>query len=108
MLLIRGAYKLLRKREGLGLGDVKLMAMLAAWLGFSRTLAAFAVGVGVSLIAALLVLMILAVNRCAKSRDQQAWLMQKLPLGTFLCIGGVVSALCGQQIVIAYLHWAGF
>ena len=33
ILLIRWLYWLLRRREGIGLGDAKLMALLAAWLG---------------------------------------------------------------------------
>jgi leader peptidase (prepilin peptidase)/N-methyltransferase len=31
----------------------------------------------------------------------------KVPLGTFLCIGGVVSALWGGPLIAAYLHWVG-
>jgi leader peptidase (prepilin peptidase)/N-methyltransferase len=34
--------------------------------------------------------------------------MGKLPLGTFLCIGGIVSSLWGQTILAAYQRWAGF
>jgi leader peptidase (prepilin peptidase)/N-methyltransferase len=37
-----------------------------------------------------------------------SWWLRKLPLGTFLCIGGIVSALWGQPILSAYLRWAGF
>jgi leader peptidase (prepilin peptidase)/N-methyltransferase len=40
--------------------------------------------------------------------DTEAWALKKLPLGTFLCIGGIVSSLWGQPIIHAYLRWAGF
>ena len=33
ILVTRWIYWLIRRREGVGLGDAKLMAMLAAWLG---------------------------------------------------------------------------
>ncbi|MGH9598430.1 MAG: prepilin peptidase [Terracidiphilus sp.] len=103
ILLIRWIYWLIRRREGIGLGDAKLMAMLAAWLGLSGALLAF--GLGVVLGAAVaLVLLLTSASRAGDS----AWALRKLPLGTFLCVGGIVSALWGQPIVAAYLRWAGF
>jgi leader peptidase (prepilin peptidase)/N-methyltransferase len=102
ILLIRWLYRLVRKREGLGLGDAKLMALLAAWLGLPGALLAFFVGVFLGSIAAIVLLL--------KPHEEatEGWSQIKLPLGTFLCIGGVVSALWGQTILNAYLRWAGF
>src|SRR5579863_6888049 len=45
-----------RRREGIGLGDAKLMALLGAWLGLSGALLSFAVGVLLGAIFALVVL----------------------------------------------------
>lgn len=103
VLLIRWTYKLVRRREGIGLGDAKLMAMLGAWLGLSGALLSFAIGVVIGAIFALIALGIPAARR-----ESNTWLDAKLPLGTFLCIGGIISALWGQPIIAAYLHWAGF
>ncbi|MGA7341283.1 MAG: prepilin peptidase [Terracidiphilus sp.] len=103
ILLIRWLYKLLRHHEGIGLGDAKLMAMLAAWLGLPGALLSFFIGVTLGAVVALFVL----ATRFAHQRDGN-WALTKLPLGTFLCIGGIVSALWGQPIIAAYLRWAGF
>jgi leader peptidase (prepilin peptidase) / N-methyltransferase len=103
VLLIRWTYWLIRRREGIGLGDAKLMAMLGAWLGLSGALLSFAIGVVLGAFFALIVLAIPAVRR-----ESETWLAAKLPLGTFLCIGGIISALWGQPIIEAYKRWAGF
>ncbi len=58
ILLIRWIYWLVRRREGIGLGDAKLMAMLAAWLGLPGALLSFAIGVVLGAIAALVVLLL--------------------------------------------------
>ncbi|HEV2323528.1 MAG TPA: prepilin peptidase, partial [Terracidiphilus sp.] len=103
ILLIRWSYRLLRRREGIGLGDAKLMALLAAWLGFSRSLLAFVFGV---VLGSLVALVMLALLRQRKA--EEPWSTAKLPLGTFLCIGGIAASLWGSPIIAAYLHWAGF
>ena len=96
ILLIRWVYWLFRRKEGIGLGDAKLMALLAAWLGLPGAILAFFLGV---VLGALFAIPLLLRGRTASA---------ELPLGTFLCIGGIVSALWGQPILTAYLHWAGF
>jgi leader peptidase (prepilin peptidase)/N-methyltransferase len=103
VLIIRWVYWLVRHREGVGLGDAKLMALLAAWLGLPGALLAFGLGV---VMGAALALVLLAIPS-ARSQSER-WALSKLPLGTFLCVGGVVSSLWGQPIVAAYLRWAGF
>jgi leader peptidase (prepilin peptidase)/N-methyltransferase len=91
LLFIRIAYKTLRKREGLGMGDIKLAAMMAAFLGF--WLGAFAVFLGVILCAAYAGTLIARRRATATTR---------LPLGTFLCIGGLIAAILGAPVIAWY------
>ena len=102
ILLIRWTYWVIRKGEGIGLGDAKLMAMLGAWLGFAGASLSLAIGV---MLGAAFALAILAVP--AAKRESDTWLKSKLPLGTFLCIGGIISALWGQPIITAYMRLVG-
>jgi len=103
ILFIRWLYWLIRRREGIGLGDAKLMALLGAWLGVSGALLAFSIG---AVLGAIVALVLLAVP--AARRESASWAVTKLPLGTFLCIGGIVSSLWGKEIIAAYLRWVGF
>ncbi|HEY1983981.1 MAG TPA: prepilin peptidase [Terracidiphilus sp.] len=101
ILLIRWIYWFARRREGIGLGDARLMALLAAWLGLPGALLAFGVAV---VLGATLALIGLALP---KWDPEESWEWRVLPLGTFLCVGGMVSGLWGQKIIAAYLKWAG-
>ena len=103
ILFIRWVYKLIRHHEGIGLGDVKLMALLAAWLGLPEALLAFTLGTVFGAAISLVLFALPSVRTNPKS-----WATSKLPLGTFLCMGGIVSSLWGQSIIAAYLRWAGF
>jgi leader peptidase (prepilin peptidase) / N-methyltransferase len=90
-LLIRFIYQHLRHREGLGLGDAKLMAMIAAFLGFWPAVLAFFLGT--ILCSAYALTLILRGRATAASR---------LPLGTFLSIGGLTAALIGTPLIAWY------
>ena len=104
IFVIRWLYKLIRHREGIGLGDAKLMALLAAWLGLPGALLAFFIGILLGAIVGV----VLLIKPSATSDPHKEWSATKLPLGTFLCIGGIISALWGQPLIATYLHWAGF
>jgi leader peptidase (prepilin peptidase)/N-methyltransferase len=89
--LIRALYKAVRHREGLGMGDVKLMAMIAAFLGFAPAMLALFLGV---LLGAIYGVILLARRRATTT--------SQLPLGTFLCIGGLVAALIAEPMLAWY------
>jgi leader peptidase (prepilin peptidase)/N-methyltransferase len=42
-----------------------------------------------------------------RKQGDDGWGLVKLPLGTFLCIGGIVSSLWGPQIIAVYMRWVG-
>ena len=92
LLLIYGLYWLLRKKEGLGMGDVTMMLLVGAYLGWLNTfftllLASFAGAlVGVFLLS------------CRKKNLQFA-----LPFGTFLAPAAFVALVWGDRIIRAYL-----
>ena len=88
VLLIRWLYKKLRGKEGLGLGDAKLMAMMAAFLGFWPAMLAGFVGV---ILCATYAVVLLARGRATGQT--------RLPLGSFLSIGGLVAALFGERLI---------
>jgi leader peptidase (prepilin peptidase) / N-methyltransferase len=94
VLAIRWIYQQIRHREGMGLGDAKLMAMLAAWLGLEQTLLVFFLAV---VSASLFALLLLAAQR----KKQEAWAEQQIPLGTFLCFCGIYAVFFGEIT----LHW---
>lgn len=81
------AYRWLRGREGMGWGDVKLLAMLGAFLGWRGMLQALVLGamvggaVGLALIVA------------GRGRGDT-----ELPFGTFLCAAGAAVLLWGPEL----------
>jgi leader peptidase (prepilin peptidase)/N-methyltransferase len=92
LFAIMEVYARTRGFEGLGMGDVKMLAMIGAFLGWplmllTLVLASFAGSlVGLGLMAA----------RRAGGRTA-------LPFGTFLAVGALVAAVAGDEIVRWYL-----
>ena len=88
---IRAAYKAVRGREGIGLGDVKLLAMIAAFLGFWPAMLALFAGL-------MLILPYAAYLLATKQADRAT----QLPFGSFLCAGGLLAAVAGEPIIAWY------
>ena len=88
LLTIRWLYARIRGRQGMGLGDVKLLAMIAAFLGFAPAMLSLFLGV---VAGGFYGSVLLATRR--------AGALSRLPLGSFLAAGGLLSALFGQQIL---------
>jgi leader peptidase (prepilin peptidase)/N-methyltransferase len=92
LFAIMEAYARARGFEGLGMGDVKMLAMIGAFLGWqlmllTLVLASFAGSVvGVGLMAA-----------------RRAGARTALPFGTFLAVGALVAAVAGNEIVDWYV-----
>ncbi len=91
LLLVRYVYLKLRHREGVGLGDIKLVAMIAAFLGFWPAVLALFLGVVLS--------SMYAVPQLLRGR---ATATTRLPLGTFLSIGGLIAAVAGAHLIAWY------
>jgi leader peptidase (prepilin peptidase)/N-methyltransferase len=91
LLIVRWLYKALRHREGMGMGDVKLLAMIAAFLGFWPSILALFIGV---LIASLYGVLLLLRGKAHPTT--------KLAFGSFLAIGGLISAQFGDRIINMY------
>jgi leader peptidase (prepilin peptidase)/N-methyltransferase len=82
ILLIRGAYWLVRRREGMGLGDAKLFALIAAWLGPWKSLLVLFLGVVTAAVFSLLwVWLGNSRQKLPRSRDPQMPLAEKQDIG---------------------------
>jgi leader peptidase (prepilin peptidase)/N-methyltransferase len=92
LLVVYGAYRLIRRKEGLGMGDVTMLLMIGAYLGLAKTLLTLILG---SFVGALVGVFFIV----RRKKDLQF----ALPFGTFLAPAAFVAALWGDRIVSAYL-----
>ncbi len=85
------SYRLLGQ-EGMGGGDVKLAAMLGAFLGWPLVMVAIFLGVVAGGLGALLLLLL----RLKGRRDE-------VPFGPYLALGGLVTVFWGRPVLAWYL-----
>ena len=92
LFAIAEAYYRVRGVEGLGMGDVKMLAMIGAFLGWQQML--------VTLILASFAGSVVGVAILAGRRGG---MKAALPFGTFLAVGAIVAAVAGDALLEWYL-----
>jgi len=94
LFAIAEAYYRLRGIEGLGMGDVKMLAMIGAVLGWPLML--------LTLVFASFAGSLVGVGLMASGRGG---MQAALPFGTFLALGALVAAVAGDPILSWYLSF---
>jgi leader peptidase (prepilin peptidase)/N-methyltransferase len=88
---IAGAYYLWRREEGMGMGDVKMLAMIGAFLGWKAVLVTLVLS---SFSGAIIGMALIAVQR--------GGMKLALPFGTFLSLGALAAMFAGEPLVAWY------
>ncbi len=93
LFLVAVLYQWLFKREGMGGGDVKLLAMIGAFLGWKAVILTILLSSLIGSITGVLVMV-------AKGKDFK----YAIPFGPFLSLGAVISLFYGERIIRWYLY----
>ena len=93
LFLVAKVYQWLFKREGMGGGDVKLLAMIGAFLGWKAVILTILLSSFFGSIIGILIMMI-------KGKDFK----YAIPFGPFLALGAVISLFWGEDIIRWYLY----
>ncbi len=85
------------RKEAMGLGDGKLLAMIGMWLGWQGMVITLLAGTLVGLVGSLIGLAL-----------QKVQMGRAIPFGPYLSIGGVIAVWMGPQLIDWYLGLAGW
>ena len=96
LLLVSEVYLRIRKREGLGMGDVKLLAMTGAFFGMEASIYTIFVG---SLLGSVLGIAFIVFRGRTLSHQ--------LPFGPYLALGTVLYLFGGDHLFVAGIDWLG-
>jgi len=105
LLLIAGAYWLVRRRMGMGMGDVKLLALLGAWLGLRETGLVLFLAVVVGAIYGVGTILFRRAGSRTGSEDQLPAGQLPVPFGTMLSLAGIYSIFLGERTLGWYLQF---
>ncbi|MBS3919027.1 MAG: prepilin peptidase [Deltaproteobacteria bacterium] len=93
LFLVATVYQWLFKREGMGGGDVKLLAMIGAFLGWKAVILTILLSSFIGSIIGITVMLI-------KGKDFK----YAIPFGPFLALGAVISLFFGENLISWYLY----
>lgn len=93
MLAIAWGYQLFRGKEGMGGGDIKLLGMIGAFIGWKGVL--FTIMASSFTGTAVGIIMMLRAGKGMK---------MALPFGPFLAIGAILYLFLGPQIISWYFN----
>jgi len=93
LFLVATVYQWLFKREGMGGGDVKMLAMIGAFLGWKAVILTILLSSFIGSIIGITVIFI-------KGKDFK----YAIPFGPFLALGAVISLFFGENLISWYLY----
>jgi leader peptidase (prepilin peptidase) / N-methyltransferase len=88
-LLVQKGYYLVKRMEGLGTGDIKLMLLIGALLGWQHLPVMIFLAATTGLVASLFYL------RLEGARGMKT----AIPFGPFLCLGAMLTILAGERLM---------
>ncbi len=92
-------------KEAMGQGDVTLMAMIGAMVGPGRSFLTIFIGSGLG--AAVYLLLVLPIGLLRAKRAGAEFEPPLVPFGVFLAPAGMIALLWGEQLLAAYVTFAG-
>jgi len=87
-------FILVRKKEGMGLGDCKMLAMMGAWVGAMSLL-------NIVLFSSLLALLVSLFLMLFKKMD----VSKPIPFGPFIAVAGWCTVIYGNQLMLWITRW---
>ncbi len=94
LLLVAWGYYLFTKKEGMGGGDVKLLAMIGAFLGWKAVIFTIFVGSAFGTLVGIATVL----------RTKEGGRKTAIPFGPFLSMGALVYLFQGPQIIAWYMR----
>jgi len=85
-------FKLIRKQEGIGHGDFKLLAAIGAWLGWQSLFTTIIISSLIGAVSGIFVITFFGKNKT-----------QPIPFGPYLSVAALIFIVCGTQINDFYL-----